>query len=419
MNLQIPHKFKPLFKGELAHHRIISYYGGRGGGKTETLSTYAILKCLELENICFYVARQFNSSNANSLISIFKRKIKELNLNNYVTINNKERITFINGSSIVFLGISKNTIDNIRSIDNARYFWFEECHKIEAEILQVLIPSIRASDSIIFLTFNPQKSDDFIYKEYVLKADDDYSKAIKVNYQDNPFFPSVLERDRLKDFQNLPRDLYLHIWQGEPSDYNDMKVIDISKFGYYENYAESYKQVILSIDSATSTRTGADFSVVSVLALTKEKNTHLIHLRRGNWDFYTLLENIKGAYLTTQNLIKQNPQLILVEAKANGLNVIQELQRTTNAQVKAITPTNDKLTRVVNDLLPYASKLFLPFDKTNPLNNWIDMFLKECKLFRADNKHAHDDMIDSISQGLNFLYNKAFDFDKIREALSL
>ena len=418
MKLTIPHKFEPLFKGDYSKQRVITYYGGRGGGKSVTLSYFAILKCLQ-SRIRFYIVRKIDKSKANSTHSLVKRLLRESGLMDYVVQISAERILFSNGSEAIFEAVSERTIDNLRSADNVRYFWFDEAHDIQAETMQVLIPSIRAENSQIIISLNPQKSDDYIYTQYILGADNDYSVAVKVNYSDNPFFPKVLDRDRLKDYETLPRPIYLHIWEGETNDYNDMQVIDTDRIGYYDTRPQ-YSYICLSIDTATSTKTSADYSVIGAFGKVKDsKDCHIIHLARGQWDWHTLNTKIQEIYNLTHTLTQRHANIILVEAKANGLNVIQELQRLTHLQVKPITPKADKLSRVVNDMLPYIDRLKLPQNATDPFNFWVSDYIRELKQFRADGKHEHDDMIDSTSQALNFLYNNALDFSKIKEALTL
>lgn len=419
MHLQIPHKFKPLFKGDYAKQRVITYYGGRGGGKSVTLSYFAILKCLQ-ELTRFYIVRKVERSKANTIQSLIKRLLRENSLMQYTASISADKISFVNGSEIIFDGISERTIDNIRSADNVKYFWFEEAHDLEADLMQVLIPSIRADDSQILISLNPQKSDDYIYTQYILGADNDYSVAIKVNYSDNPFLPKVLDRDRLKDFNTLPRPIYLHIWEGETNDYNDMQVIDTDRITYYnDSIKHDYSTIIASIDTATSIKTSADYSVVGIFGKTRQGDTHLIHLARGQWDWHTLQNQIQNTIRIGEQKASKGLNKVLIEAKANGLNVIQELSRLTNLQVQGVTPKVDKLSRVVNDMLPYIDKLRLPQNATDPFNFWIIDYIRELRQFRADGKHAHDDMIDSTSQALNFLYNNALDFSKIKEALTL
>lgn len=419
MKLTIPEAFKPLFKGDYATQRVITYYGGRGGGKSVTLSYYAILKCLQ-EQTRFFIVRKVDKSKTNSTHSLIKRLIRENGFIDYVLQISAERIRFTNGSELLFEGISDRTIDNLRSADNVKYFWFDEAHDIQAETMQVLIPSIRAENSQILISLNPQKSDDFVYTQYIQGADNDYSIAIKVNYSDNPFFPKVLDRDRLKDFNTLPRPIYLHIWEGETNDYNDMQVINTDRITYYnDSIKHDYSTLIASIDTATSIKTSADYSVVGIFGKTRQGDTHLIHLARGQWDWHTLQNQIQNTIRIGEQKASKGLNKVLIEAKANGLNVIQELSRLTHLQVQGVTPKVDKLSRVVNDMLPYIDKLRLPQNATDPFNFWVSDYIRELKQFRADGKHAHDDMIDSTSQALNFLYNNTLDFSKVKEALTL
>ena len=419
MEISIPKKFKPLFEGAYDKYRVIVYYGGRGAGKSVTLSYFAILKCLQ-DRIRFYIVRKVEKSKANSIHSLIKRLLRESNLFDYVESTSIDKITFINGSELLFDGVSERTIDNIRSADNIRYFWFEEAHDLKEDLMQVLIPSVRADNSQVIVSLNPQKSTDYIYTQYIKSEniDNSYSIAIKVNYNDNPFLPEVLDRDRLRDLKTLPREVYLHIWEGETNDYNDLKVINTELIGYFDNNQTfDYRYLVLSIDTATSVKSGADYSAIGVFGLLDSKEVHLVHMNRGHYDFHTLLSEIKNTYEITKELTKRTPNLILLESKANGLSVMQELQRTTNLRVKGINPMSDKLSRVVNDFLPFIDKLKLPMHQSI-YNFWINDYLSECKSFRADNKHEHDDMVDSTSQALAFLCRKTFNYENIKEAFA-
>lgn len=414
MEVSIPRIFESLFREKLPH-RVITYYGGRGGGKSESITRFLIIQAIK-EKINIAVAREFKGYNDISLHQLFMRVANDIG----ISLNRRgaERITLENGSNIFLLGANKNSIDNVRSIDNVSYFWLEEAHNIDEEVIQTLIPSIRGDDSKILISLNPKSKDNYIYKTFINIPKNDYSIAIKVNYSDNPFFPEVLNKDRLRDLKTLPREVYLHIWEGETNDYNDLKVINTELIGYFDNNKTfDYRYLVLSIDTATSVKSGADYSAIGAFGLTNDSEVHLIHINRGHYDFHTLLSEIKNTYEITKELTKRTPNLILLESKANGLSVMQELQRTTNLRVKGINPMNDKLSRVVNDFLPFIDKLKLPMHQ-NIYNFWINDYLSECKSFRADNKHEHDDMIDSTSQALAFLCRKTFNYDNIKEAFA-
>lgn len=345
----------------------------------------------------------------------FKRIIRSNQLKENELVKNitKEYIEFYNGSRIILIGISKDTIFNVKGLDNVKYLWLDEAHNINSEIMQILIPSIRAKNSQIIITMNPLNTDDYIYTNYIKKGNSDYFISIKVNYIDNPFLPEVLERDRINDYNTLPRPIYLHIWEGEPNDYNDMLVIDTNRMKYYDdNLQYKYTQIVLSLDTAYSVKTSADYSVIAVIGK-YENEYHLLSITRGQWDFFTLKERTKSVYLTISNKYKA-PLALLIENKASGQSLIQELQRETNIPIITTTPIVDKFNRVVNDFLPYIDKLKLPLSN-NTYNNWINDYVKECNNFRSDGKHEHDDMVDATSQALKYLNKHAIDFDKIKQ----
>ncbi len=52
------------------------------------------------------------------------------------------------------------------------------------------------------------------YQRFVARKDPD-NLVKKVSYRDNPFFPAVLEKERLKLLKDDP-EAYQHIWEGEP-----------------------------------------------------------------------------------------------------------------------------------------------------------------------------------------------------------
>lgn len=411
LQIKIPSIFKNLFLGLYSTYRILVYYGGRGGGKSYAISLFLVLECLK-NPITVWAAREIDKSKKVSVLEQFIQTIKNLDIMDYVNIT-QSNITFNNGAKIIFEGVSDITINNLKSVVGVKYFWFEEAQGLSQNLISVLIPSIRAENSQIIISLNPQKSTDYIYKEFILAKENNYSKAIKVNYYDNPFFPEVLNKDRLQNLQSMSKDLYLHIWEGETNDYNDKLVIDINKISYYDDSINiDYQQILLSLDTAYSVKTSADYSAICVLGLCENDDIHLIHVNRGQWDFFTLKDRVKGIYMTIASKYKTRISL-LIENKASGQSLIQELQRETNLPVISTTPIVDKFNRVVNDFLPYIDRLKLPVTK-NTYNNWVNDYLVECKNFRSDGKHDNDDMIDATSQALKYLNRHNLNYDKIK-----
>lgn len=416
--------FEPLFRGELSHYRELLFYGGRGGGKTDQLTIYFLIQALKQRNINILVMREFGKSNANSLIANFRNWINVLGLNN-IFIEKKEPLLkmkatsiFCNAtqSKIIFTGINDNTAMTIKSVANIKYAWIEEANYLTENTYRILAPTIRANNSQIFMSLNPNDPNEFVWRELICKGENDLTYIRRINYDENPFFPPVLELERQRDFKTLPRDLYLHIWEGEPSNYNDMQVIDTDKIGRFDdtqNLKGRYSKIIIVIDSAFSTKASADYSVVSVFGKFKDE-IHLMRLERGHWDFNTLIEMLKSLYFWTSEKYGSVNQ-ILIEKKASGQSLIQEISRLTTLQIKAVIPTTDKFTRLT-EIISHLDSLKLPMSD-NPLNYWINDFLKECKEFRADLKHAHDDMVDCMIYALKELQILKVDWNKLAQKL--
>jgi phage terminase large subunit len=116
-----------------------------------------------------------------------------------------------NGSEFSFEGIRHN-VNTIRSYEGVDRVWVEEANTVSKKSWEVLIPTIRKDNSEIWISFNPEFEDDETFERFVLNPP---SSAIvrKVNYKDNPWFPKVLEEERLELLKKHPDD-YDYVWEG-------------------------------------------------------------------------------------------------------------------------------------------------------------------------------------------------------------
>ncbi|MEO8190670.1 MAG: phage terminase large subunit [Acidobacteriota bacterium] len=96
------------------------------------------------------------------------------------------------------------------------------------------------------------------------------------------------------------------------------------------------------------------------------------------------------------------PRVILVEDKASGQSLIQQLKHGSTLAILPVKVDTDKRTRAaaVTPLIE-AGKVFLP--ESAP---WRDVFLNELSSFPSA---AHDDITDSTVQGLNYLRQNSYD----------
>jgi phage terminase large subunit len=79
----------------------------------------------------------------------------------------------------------------------------------------MLIPTIRASKSEIWVTFNPDLDSDATYEQFVTSPPDDLAWIRKVSWRDNAFYSEVLDGHRRKMQRELPEE-YDNIYEGNP-----------------------------------------------------------------------------------------------------------------------------------------------------------------------------------------------------------
>lgn len=204
--IQIPKIFGSL--REKKRYKI--YYGGRGGGKSESIARQLLLDGIEkpLNILC---CREFMRSIKDSVHALIASIINEnQTLSNFYEVLNTE-IRGKNGTVFLFYGV-RNNIANIKSINNIGKCWVEEAETVSSYSWDTLIPSIRGDDSEIIISFNPDSDDSPTYLRFVVNPPED-SIVQKITYRDNPFFPDVLRKE-MEEMKKKDPEKYEWIWEG-------------------------------------------------------------------------------------------------------------------------------------------------------------------------------------------------------------
>ncbi len=180
MTIKLPEKLQCLFTPS----RYKTLYGGRGGAKSQSIARALLLQGAQAKHkiLC---AREIQKSIQDSVHSLLKEQIEEMGLESFYEIQ-KSTILGRNGTEFLFAGLRSN-IANIKSIPNITRAWIEEAQSASATNIKTLALTVRAPESEIWLSFNPELEDDPVYQEYVVTPPDD-SIVVKVNYSDNPFY---------------------------------------------------------------------------------------------------------------------------------------------------------------------------------------------------------------------------------------
>ena len=203
---QFPSKFQFLF--EPCRYKVA--YGGRGSGKSHSMAR-ALLITAANEPLRVLCTREVQRSIKNSVHQLLSDSIQALGLGQFYEVLESE-IRGLNGSLFVFTGLATNTAESIKSYEGIDRVWCEEAQTISKKSWDILIPTIRKPNSEIWVSFNPNIDTDDTYTRFVVNPPEN-AKVVKVNYTDNPWFPEVLEIERLHSEKTNPD--YANIWEGD------------------------------------------------------------------------------------------------------------------------------------------------------------------------------------------------------------
>lgn len=207
MEIDLPEYAGALF--EPSRYKV--FYGGRGGAKSWAFAIALLSKGMK-QSIQVLCARELQVSITDSVHKLLSNVINSYpGMAAFYDVQAKV-ILGKNGTEFAFKGL-KHNINEIKSYEGADYCWVEEAQAVSDKSWETLIPTIRKDNSEIWICFNPKNPTDPTWQRFVLEQDEDMLVQ-KVGWQDNPFFPAVLEKERLKLLANDP-EAYRHIWEGE------------------------------------------------------------------------------------------------------------------------------------------------------------------------------------------------------------
>lgn len=206
MQIEIPEAFGELFTPK----RYKVFHGGRGGAKSESFARALLAQAMS-ERMGVLCAREIQKSIKDSVHRLLKEIILGTpELNSFFKATETE-IKGRNGSFFIFMGL-KHNIQEIKSLKGIKRCWVEEAQAVSHNSWETLIPTIREEDSEIWISFNEKNATDPTWMRFVLDKDEDMLVR-KVSYRDNPYFPAVLEKERLKLKRKDP-EAYEHVWEG-------------------------------------------------------------------------------------------------------------------------------------------------------------------------------------------------------------
>ena len=211
--IKLPPKLVPVFSGKA---RYRGSYGGRGSGKTRSFALMTAIKGYEWgmsgrtgQILC---AREFMNSLDDSSLEEIKIAIRSVPwLNDYYEIGEKYIRSKDGRVHYTFSGL-RRSLDSIKSKARILLAWVDEAEAVSDLAWQKLIPTVREEDSEIWITWNPESKYSATHDRFRAKQPDN-SKIVEMNWSDYPWFPDVLNEERLEDKRKRP-DVYHHVWEG-------------------------------------------------------------------------------------------------------------------------------------------------------------------------------------------------------------
>ena len=299
------------------------------------------------------------------------------------------------GASITGRGANLLLIDDpIRNQEDARselvlrtlHDWFATVAytRLAPNGAVVVIQTRWSHDDLIgwLLREHPEENWDYLNLPAIAEVDGDGRK------EGEALWPERFDLEDLKSKRSiLGGKAFDALYQGRPTAEEGA----IFQRSWWRQYTEipKLKRIVQSWDTAFKTGAENDYSVCTTWG-EAEDGFYLLHHWKKRVEFPELKRQV-GTLAT-----EWKPSIILIEDKASGQSLIQEIKQSTRFAVRPIKVDTDKLSRAyAASPLVECGTVFLP--KTTP---WLEDYLSVMSTFPAG---AHDDDVDSTTQALNYM----------------
>lgn len=220
LRVELPPAFQDLFRPS----RYKVYWGGRGAAKSWSFAR-ALVALTSTKRLRVLCGREFQTSIKDSVHAVLKSQISELGLERHFRVT-REGIASSVGSEFIFSGLHNNQ-DQIKSTEGVDIFWGEEAHSFSNDTFNYLIPTIRkdapggpfGQGAELWFSYNQHDDNDPIHERFVSTSGAERFRRTRersivrpVTWRDNPYFPDVLNEERMAWRESDP-DAYDWIWE--------------------------------------------------------------------------------------------------------------------------------------------------------------------------------------------------------------
>ena len=221
LNLPTARAFEPL----LAPARFKGAWGGRGSGKSHFFGEQTLEEALRFPGdygvgLCQVCIREVQRDLKHSAKKLIEDKLTKHGIaSGHGFKIYKDCIQTPQDGIIIFQGMQDYNSDSIKSLEAFHRSWAEEAHTLSARSLELLRPTMRWEDESLggeaemWFSWNPDSKRDAVDSMFRSGTPPTNSICVNANWQENPWFPKVLEIER-QDCLRIEPDQYDHVWDG-------------------------------------------------------------------------------------------------------------------------------------------------------------------------------------------------------------
>lgn len=314
--LDFPDKLIPLIT-EINDYDYFLIEGGRGGGKSQSVARLILWIC-EQRTVRVCCGRETQNTIEDSVYKILADVIAEYSLD-FSVLKNKI-IHNKTGSEIIFRGFKEQGRVNIKGLEGIDILWIDEAEAITKATLDIIVPTIRKKNAIVYFTMNRFIRKDAVFIEFAADPD---CKHIKINYYDNKHCPQNLVDKALKCKAKNPID-YDHIWEGNPLDQASDYLVSSNKLDLAASLnnipKEQYNKIkCMAVDLSGN---GGDLCVATLVE--SISSIHFKTSKQETWNDPDT-DNTKGKII---NLFSQwQPHILLLDADGLGYPIFVSVQK--------------------------------------------------------------------------------------------
>ena len=227
MKAALPGWAEPLLKPA----RYKSVRGGRGSSKSHTFAQMAVLLTSNRLHAHGYpvkawrmiCARDFTAATHDSVQQAIIHYIDVYRLSNEFHVGAGGINHLPSGSRIMFYGTHIHP-DQFKSIEGIDVIWFEQAERLTADLMNVILPSIRKDTAELWFSWNPQARTDWVWRRFVSQPRPG-DVSLEVNWRHNPWWSDTGLDQLRRDTEEYEPESYAWIWEGHPADEHGLNAV--------------------------------------------------------------------------------------------------------------------------------------------------------------------------------------------------